>query len=129
MKMEERGYVRLAARHANAIFSEKMKKSTKPIKQAGVWDAYSLNTLHRVKLMDAYMIFILLTGIAQFVYAMVVGTFPFNAFLAGFIASVGSFVFTASLRIQMKGDREESAFADFVVCHILLFLAVANFIG
>jgi hypothetical protein len=35
-----------------------------------------------------------LTGIVQFVYCALVGTFPFNAFLSGFISTVGSFILT-----------------------------------
>lgn len=46
----------------------------------------------KLKLIDAYLLYILLTGISQFVYCAIVGTFPFNAFLAGFISTVGCFV-------------------------------------
>src|SRR5262245_45356855 len=33
-----------------------------------------------------------LTGIVQFAYVCLVGTFPFNSFLSGFIATVGFFI-------------------------------------
>ncbi len=46
----------------------------------------------KLKLIDAYLLYILLTGIVQFAYCVIVGTFPFNAFLSGFISAVGSFV-------------------------------------
>ena len=46
----------------------------------------------KLKLVDSYLTFVLLTGIAQFAYCAIVGTFPFNAFLAGFISTVASFV-------------------------------------
>jgi uncharacterized membrane protein (DUF485 family) len=45
-----------------------------------------------LKLIDAYMVYILLTGIIQFVYVVIAGTFPNNAFLAGFISTVAGFV-------------------------------------
>jgi len=38
------------------------------------------------------MVYILLTGIIQFVYVVIAGTFPNNAFLAGFISTVAGFV-------------------------------------
>ena len=34
----------------------------------------------------------MVTGIAQFVYCLLVGTFPYNSFLAGFGSTVGQFV-------------------------------------
>lgn len=46
----------------------------------------------KLKLIDAYLLYILLTGAIQFVYPVLFGTFPFNAFLAGFISTVASFV-------------------------------------
>ena len=39
----------------------------------------------------------------QFVYCCLVGTFPFNAFLSGFISCVGSFVLGVCLRLQVIG--------------------------
>ena len=39
----------------------------------------------------------MLTGIIQFVYVILAGTFPYNSFLAGFIASVGTFVLAGEL--------------------------------
>ncbi len=53
---------------------------------------YSRTTPQRLKLVDAYLFYIMLTGIVQFVYCCLVGTFPFNSFLSGFISCVGSFV-------------------------------------
>ncbi len=53
---------------------------------------YLTTTPKKLKLVDAYMLCIMLTGIVQFVYCCLVGTFPFNAFLSGFISTVGCFV-------------------------------------
>jgi len=79
----------------------------------------------------------LLTGIIQFVYCCIVGTFPFNSFLSGFISSVASFVLAVCLRIQVNPENknlfldisQERAFADFIIAHLLLHLVVVNFIG
>jgi oligosaccharyltransferase complex subunit epsilon len=62
---------------------------------------YQRTTPKRLKLIDAYMFYILLTGIIQFVYCLLVGTFPFNAFLAGFISCVASFVLAGLLTLQI----------------------------
>lgn len=53
---------------------------------------YKGSTPQKLKIIDAYLLYILLTGIVQFVYCCFVGTFPFNSFLSGFISCVASFV-------------------------------------
>ena len=55
-------------------------------------DEYHQTTPKKLKIVDAYLFYIMLTGIIQFVYCCLVGTFPFNSFLSGFISCVGSFV-------------------------------------
>ena len=57
-----------------------------------LWTHYRDETAQKLKLIDAYLGYILITGIIQFGYCCLVGTFPFNSFLAGFISTVGSFV-------------------------------------
>ena len=56
------------------------------------YDDYSKTTPTKLKLIDSYLFYIFLTGVTQFVYCCLVGTFPFNSFLSGFISCVGSFV-------------------------------------
>lgn len=56
------------------------------------YDEYTQTTPQRLKIVDAYLVYIMLTGIIQFAYCCLVGTFPFNSFLSGFISSVGSFI-------------------------------------
>lgn len=53
---------------------------------------YNTQTPKKLKLIDAYLLYILLTGIFQFVYCCLVGTFPFNSFLSGFISTISCFV-------------------------------------
>merc|ERR1711953_163146 len=98
---------------------------------------YSINTPTKLKIIDAYLTYVFLTGVIQFVYCCLVGTFPFNAFLSGFISCVGSFILGVCLRLQVnpqnksqfEGISPERAFADFVFAHIILHLVVMNFIG
>ena len=63
---------------------------------------YFHNTPKRLKLIDAYLVYIFFTGVMQFLYCCLVGTFPFNAFLAGFISCIGSFVLASCLRLQVR---------------------------
>lgn len=55
-------------------------------------EEYANSTSAKLKLVDAYLLYILLTGAFQFLYCLLVGTFPFNSFLSGFISCVGSFI-------------------------------------
>merc|ERR1712226_1051549 len=95
------------------------------------------NTPTKLKIVDAYLGYIFFTGVIQFVYCCLVGTFPFNAFLSGFISCVASFVLGVNLRMQANPENASSfdnilperAFADFLFAHIVLHLVVANFIG
>lgn len=56
------------------------------------YNEYTTKTPKKLKIIDAYLLYILLTGAIQFVYCLLVGTFPFNSFLSGFISCVSSFV-------------------------------------
>ncbi|XP_036374867.1 dolichyl-diphosphooligosaccharide--protein glycosyltransferase subunit DAD1 [Megalops cyprinoides] len=100
-------------------------------------EEYTSSTPNKLKVVDAYLLYILLTGALQFLYCLLVGTFPFNSFLSGFISCVGAFVLGVCLRIQInpqnKGDflsvSPERAFSDFLFAHTVLHLVVINFIG
>ncbi|PYI06307.1 defender against death DAD protein [Aspergillus sclerotiicarbonarius CBS 121057] len=69
-----------------------------------VWQQYLATTPQRTLLLDAFMAFLVLVGGVQFVYCVLAGNYPFNAFLSGFCAAVGQFVLTASLRMQTSGS-------------------------
>ncbi|EAQ92711.1 hypothetical protein CHGG_00946 [Chaetomium globosum CBS 148.51] len=98
---------------------------------------YTASTPQRTKLLDAFLAFLVTVGGLQFAYCVLAGNYPFNAFLSGFSATVGQFVLTASLRIQTteanKGDfpavSPERAFADYVVCSLILHFFCVNFIN
>jgi len=101
------------------------------------YDDYTQTTPRKLKILDAYLLYILLTGVLQFAYCCLVGTFPFNSFLSGFISSVGSFVLAVCLRVQVNpqnknefiGISPERAFGDFIFAHVILHLVVINFMG
>jgi len=102
-----------------------------------LWKSYNDQTSDRLKFIDAFLAFILISGVLQFMYCVLVTDFPFNAFLAGFSSSVGQFVLTASLRSQVNPENKmefkevspERAFADFVMGSIVLHFFVFNFLG
>lgn len=102
-----------------------------------IYEEYTVNTPKKLKIIDAYLFYILLTGVFQFVYCCLVGTFPFNSFLSGFISCVSSFVLAVCLRLQVNpqnqkefvGISPERGFADFLFAHFILHLVVMNFIG
>lgn len=56
------------------------------------WSEYTKNTSKKLKIIDAYLLYVFLTGVIQFVYCCLVGTFPFNSFLSGFISCVSCFI-------------------------------------
>ncbi|KAH6659928.1 DAD family-domain-containing protein [Truncatella angustata] len=98
---------------------------------------YQKNTPQRTKLIDVFMVFLVAVGGLQFLYCILAGNYPFNAFLSGFGATVGQFVLTASLRIQTTEANKpefpavshERAFADYVVGSLILHFFVINFIN
>eukprot|EP00092_Neocalanus_flemingeri_P028081 GFUD01030488.1.p1 GENE.GFUD01030488.1~~GFUD01030488.1.p1 ORF type:complete len:113 (+),score=24.96 GFUD01030488.1:54-392(+) len=101
------------------------------------YEEYNNNTPKKLKIIDAYLTYVFFTGVFQFLYCCLVGTFPFNAFLSGFISSVASFVLGVCLRLQVnpanksqfEGISPERGFADFIFAHVILHLIVVNFIG
>merc|ERR1711907_449903 len=106
---------------------------TKIMGTIGVFLEEYRKTPTTLRIIDLFLIWSFLTGVIQFVYVCLVGTFPFNSFLSGFISCVGTFVLFASLRIQLNPDNNskstpERAFADFIFCNVVFHLAVMNFL-
>lgn len=56
----------------------------------------------KLKLIDLFLVFLVSLGILQFSYVLLIGNFPFNAFLGGFAICVGQFVLLVSLRLQIN---------------------------
>ena len=56
---------------------------------------YKKETPAQVKLLDVFIAFSALSAILLAIYCFLVGTYPFNAFLAGFIACMGSCVLSS----------------------------------
>jgi hypothetical protein len=134
---------------------------------------YWVGTPTQIKILDSFLAYVALTGLLQFAYCALVGTFPFNSFLSGLFSTIGVFVLTGeravgagalrrrvglggrgrasraftvtpappataaavSLRLQLtdakefKGQSQYQAFAEYIACCVVLFLAVLNFMG
>jgi oligosaccharyltransferase complex subunit epsilon len=58
------------------------QKAQSPIQT--LWKAYNEETLDRLKFIDSLLVFLMLSGIVQFLYCILVTNYPFNAFLAGY---------------------------------------------
>ncbi|KAI3453364.1 hypothetical protein Pfo_010027 [Paulownia fortunei] len=89
-----------------------------------------------LKIIDLYIVFAVVTAVIQVVYMAIVGSFPFNSFLSGVLSCVGTAVLAVSLRIQVNKENKEfkdlppeRAFADFVLCNLVLHLVIMNFLG
>ena len=52
---------------------------------------YIKNSTLKTQLVDAFLLWTLATAAVQLVYVILVGTFPFNAFLSSFFCHVGLF--------------------------------------
>ena len=59
---------------------------------------YRKTTSKKLKLIDAFLLYTFITGITQLVYVLLVGTFPKNSFLSGFIVCVAMFVLAGKLK-------------------------------
>ena len=99
---------------------------------------YKAHTSRKTRMIDGYLMFVLLAGMLTFGYAVVTRADPYASFLAAFISCLGSFVFAFTLRLQsLERDSEsqreamslERSIAQFLCCHLFLFICVANFIA
>ena len=91
---------------------------------------------NKLKLIDIFCVFLVLVGGIQFLFALLVrDSFPFNAFLAGFIMCVGQFVLLISLRLQIlnqiefPGISSNRAFAEFIIASLTLHFICLHFIN
>jgi len=96
--------------------------------------SYTESTPIQAKIVDTFLLFVVLTGIIQFVYMIIAGTYPYNAFLASFGTSCGLFCNASNLRIQLHPQNEskispERAFADFLFSSAVLFFFAICFVG
>lgn len=105
------------------------------------YDDYKKTLTPRLQLIDLFLAFLVALGVLQFVYVILVGNFPFNGFLGGFIACVGQFVLTVSLRFHYANQSTtatkslfanitpEAAFGEYIFASLILHFIVFHFIN
>jgi oligosaccharyltransferase complex subunit epsilon len=64
------------------------EKARSPVES--LWKAYSEETPDRLKFVDSFLLFLMLSGIVQFLYCILVINYPFNAFLAGCVLALSA---------------------------------------
>ncbi|CAN8069110.1 unnamed protein product [Agarophyton chilense] len=106
-----------------------------------VLHAYKQKMPRELKVIDAFLAYVLVMGMVQLVYMAAVGSFPYNSFLGGFLCTVGVFVLTVSLRMQLNDKNrldernrwgalsKRRAYVDWLLCNLILHMAVLNFVG
>ncbi|XP_023540552.1 dolichyl-diphosphooligosaccharide--protein glycosyltransferase subunit DAD1 [Cucurbita pepo subsp. pepo] len=89
-----------------------------------------------LKIIDLYVMYAVFTALIQVAYMAIIGSFPFNSFLSGVLSCIGTAVLAVCLRIQVNKENKEfkdlapeRAFADFVLCNLVLHLVIINFLG
>jgi oligosaccharyltransferase complex subunit epsilon len=100
----------------------------------GVKADYAKNTTPKLMLVDGLIVTSLLTAVVQVLYLVLVGSFPFNSFLSGFLACLGTYAFAVSLRMRLTADEfkdvsSSQAFAEFTMCCLTMYFIVACFLG
>ena len=95
---------------------------------------YAEKVDRKVLLCDAMMLYALTSALIVCLYLLLVGSYPFNSFLASVFCCLGVFTFTASLRLHSTSDdfkhiSKERAYADFALCCLVSFFIVFSFIG
>lgn len=91
----------------------------------------------KLRLIDTFLAFLVVVGIFQFSFCLLGGSYPFNAFLGGFSATVGQFVLTVALRLQSAesnfelfgGLLPERAFGEYILASLILHFVIIHFIN
>ncbi|EPX75278.1 oligosaccharyltransferase epsilon subunit [Schizosaccharomyces octosporus yFS286] len=117
-------------------------KATNASSLDAFFSSYNKNTNSSLKTIDSFLGFLVVLGGLQFLYAILVGTYPFNSFLSGFISCVGQFVITVGFRMSLTSQDENGvkskwspfssnkrAFLEFCFSSIVLHFFAVNFLG
>ncbi|CAO1636567.1 unnamed protein product [Sympodiomycopsis kandeliae] len=123
---------------SGVVKSNTSSQNGQPVSNAipQLWSSYLKSTPIRHKIIDAFLVFNMITGILIFAHGILLTTFPFDSWIASFASTAGQFVLTASLRIQTtRANREdfpkvseERAFIDFLFGSVILHFFVLNYL-
>lgn len=124
----------MVRKQTRATSASKLTQFSESISTA--WDAYNkdLKNNKQLLLIDLFLGFLVFVAVVQFLFAILIGdSFPFNAFLSGFIICVGQFVLLVSLRLQLMkefpGISKKRAFGEFIFASLVLHFICLHFIN
>ena len=92
---------------------------------------YSSGTTPKQRLIDRFLVFLVIVGVLQSAYCAVSGAYPLNAFLGSVFCSFGLFACTLALRMhtdpankqQFFGKSGQEAFLEYIFACVVLFVA------
>ena len=91
------------------------------------WDSYAASSTPRTRLIDLFILYLLVIIKCQLFYRVVVGDdFPRNAFVSGLFCPLGVIVLLVVLR---SGSLNFRQLAEFFLATAVLFVASINFAG
>lgn len=79
--MPPKGSKGSASRSRSSTPAPTSSSSSSPV--STLYNSYVENTPKRLKVVDAFLVFLMLSGIIQFLYCALITNFPFNSFIAG----------------------------------------------
>ena len=98
--------------------------------------AYWDRTPAKLRVADAFALHAVLTAVVVFGYVALVGTFPFNSFLAAFVGCIAMAVLFVGFRMQIDSTNaayravsHERAYAELLFCQAVIVLVIFTFIG
>eukprot|EP00892_Ulva_mutabilis_P004453 jgi/Ulvmu1/237/UM001_0241.1 len=101
-----------------------------------LWKQYNASASSKVKVVDVYGAFCIATAVILHGYMSVLGSFPFNSYLAALFTCIGGGVLAGCLRMQLDTTNKdfralapERAYADFILAHLVLLFIAWNYIG
>ncbi|MES1906848.1 MAG: hypothetical protein MHM6MM_000077 [Cercozoa sp. M6MM] len=100
------------------------------------WSVYVDETPSKLKLLDGFAVWALLTAVLQLVFALVVrSTYPRNSLYAAVISCVGMFVLLMCLRLNLSNPKAfrrlppQQSLVEFLFCAVLLLFGALTFLG
>ena len=107
--------------------ADKLDKLDDNLSIAGFWEIYSAQSTPRTRIIDLFIVYLIVIIKCQLFYRLVVGDdFPRNAFVSGTFCPLGVIVLLVILRGRGLDFRQ---LAEFFLAALVLFVASINFAG
>ena len=107
--------------------SSPVSAKSQELSLSSFWDAYTASSTPRTRLIDLFILYLLVIIKCQLFYRLVVGDdFPRNAFVSGLFCPLGVIVLLVVLR---SGSLNFRQLGEFFLATTVLFVASINFAG